>query len=134
MIPEDVVQQICLACLMKSYMDSTKLNNYLINTVFINNPAKITTLNHYFDFNNQSLSDNFINSDLESKKNFLRYFYYYNLDKMIRKISNIDVVSEKAAKSIGKILDEFKIKYSIYKFRISIDYENKKTLSKIAVG
>jgi hypothetical protein len=134
MIPEDVVQQICLACLMKSYMDSTKLNNYLINTVFINNPAKITTLNHYFDFNNQSLSDNFINSDLESKKNFLRYFYYYNFDKMIRKISNIDVVSEKAAKSIGKILDEFKIKYSIYKFRISIDYENKKTLSKIAVG
>jgi hypothetical protein len=116
---------------MKSYEDVIKLNNYLINTVFYNDPAKITSLNHYFDFKNKTPSENFLNCGMENKITFIKYFYYYNFDKMIKKIANIDVVSPQAAEAIGRILSEFKIKFSIYKFRISIDYENKKALSKI---
>lgn len=131
MVDDDVIQQICLSCLMNSYQDVGKLNNYLINTVFINNPAKITSLNHYFDFKANTISENFLNSSTECKKTFIRYFYYYNFDKMIKKIANIDLVSEAAAEAVSKLLSEFNIDSSVYKFRISIDYENKKTLSKI---
>lgn len=134
MVADDVVQQVCLACLMKSYKDVGKLDQYLMNTVYFNNPHKITSLKHYFDFKSYSISDNFLVQDEITKRKFIKNLYYYTYDKMIKKIAKIDFVSEQIAEQVQKILCEFKIDSTVYKFRLSIDYENKKALSKIGTG
>lgn len=131
MIQDDVIRQLCIACLLPSYQDTVKLNDFLINTVFVNNPQKIVSLNYYFDFTKHALSENFISADVETKRKFLKNLYYYTYEHMIKKISKITLASDYVSEQIHNMLTEFGIQSSFYKNRLTLNYDDKKAVSRI---
>lgn len=134
MIDDSVIRHICIACLLPSYKDREKLNHYLINNVWVNQPQKIVSLNHYFKFDTMSMTDAFTTTEQESHKRFIKHLYYYTYEHMVKQVAKITLTSEKVAEQIYELLASFGIESSFYKNRLTIDYKNKKALSVLATG